>query len=1115
MRVVVCLLLLNAAGCASQVELSNLNVGATVVIPSAANFPANGLTRATVMVQLARNDGTPLQGLSVTLSSAHCTVVQPSAPSDAAGRVQGEVMCVRPALETVTASILFNGAAATLTQTAVVNFFTPADGHLGVAAGTPLAAQVVAMVADGNSTRIDSTYTGAVTFSSTDPLATLPPDYTVVAADHGFHTWSSALIWRTVGQQIVTATDRATGKVIYTETYTVVPSPAQGIRLVATEEAQAGRNVGLTVAVVDALGNVIPTYTGTVQLFSSDPVATLPPSVVFTPADTGSKFLAAGLVLRTAGQQSVSAQDNASPPLTGSVALVVASGAVKQLVFAGLPLQVASGSVIPAMVRAADAFGNAVPSYVGSAQLSTSDTRMGLPATANFSAESRGQVVLSGLTFVAAGITSLSATPVNDANLASAQTAVVVTPGEVQSLLVLPQRTTVAGQAASVLVQALDLNGNPVNGYRGTVSFASDDPAAVLPGSYTFNASDAGGHAFAQGVTFLRAGVRTLAAQDATLPAAQGNCMVTPAAMSRLTVTAPTTSTAGQAVDLVVSGTDVYGNTVPNYSGTVALSSGDGLATLPASVTLGSGDQGSVSVPAVVLRTSGPQTVVAADTSSWQLQNGTVTVAVTAAALTQLTLNNVPSTVSIATVITPVVAGADMFGNPAGSYRGRVTLTSSDPCATLPAPYTFGAVDAGSRSFTGQLVLNTLGTQSVTATDDQGHTVTKANISVVHGCGPWGAGLSWNPVSGNGFVNNIRMALDPNNNPWLVIADNRGSNLPGGWWDNWRIFAAHWDGQQFDNTFNLPGLAPNPISNSDHCAENPSLALDANGQPYIAWHDFCDGGIYLARLRNGAWEGVNGSQAAPLAGGSWDVELHVSKQGTPWLAWLDGATNQLHLRYFDGTQWQGPGGSFLVPGTAQYTSKDVAVDSQGRVYVAFTSNHNGSTTLQAYVAMWDGSNWQGLAGSNSAVGVSNTVGGASNVHLAIDSQDRPVVSWSDSRSGIPQVYLVRYQGGSWQGQGGSSTGLGASNQSGQPVLNAALTLDRNDRPVTAWFVYNQGNNTQYQVGRFDGSVWAVVSNNVSLVSSGGLMISTVAVDARDKPIFAFWGWASSVLCSLY
>jgi adhesin/invasin len=49
-------------------------------------------------------------------------------------------------------------------------------------------------------------YTGTIRFSSTDKTATLPANYTLLAADRGVHTFSG-LILRKRGNQTITITD--------------------------------------------------------------------------------------------------------------------------------------------------------------------------------------------------------------------------------------------------------------------------------------------------------------------------------------------------------------------------------------------------------------------------------------------------------------------------------------------------------------------------------------------------------------------------------------------------------------------------------------------------------------------------------------------------------------------------------------------------------------------------------------------------------------------------------------------------------------------------------------------------------------------------------------------
>jgi hypothetical protein len=66
-----------------------------------------------------------------------------------------------------------------------------------------------------------------------------------------------------------------------------------------------------------------------------------------------------------------------------------------------------------------------------------------------------------------------------------------------------------------------------------------------------------------------------------------------------------------------------------------------------------------------------------------------------------------------------VAAFLQADGHDAGpdtAYRGTVLFTSTDPLASLPAAYTFGAADGGTKAFSG-VILRTAGPQTITGTD--------------------------------------------------------------------------------------------------------------------------------------------------------------------------------------------------------------------------------------------------------------------------------------------------------------------------------------------------------------------------------------------------------------
>ena len=89
----------------------------------------------------------------------------------------------------------------------------------------------------------------------------------------------------------------------------------------------------------------------------------------------------------------------------------------------------------------------------------------------------------------------------------------------------------------------------------------------------------------------------------------------------------------------------------------------------------------------------------------------------------------VTSIATVGTAFSATVRAVDQWDNNAPDFAGTVTLTSSDPAATLPAPYAYTTKDVGQHTFTG-IVLRTAGTQTITATDSNGFSVTSGPIAV-------------------------------------------------------------------------------------------------------------------------------------------------------------------------------------------------------------------------------------------------------------------------------------------------------------------------------------------------------------------------------------------------
>jgi hypothetical protein len=188
-----------------------------------------------------------------------------------------------------------------------------ANAGTAVTAGTPLTVTITAIDSAGNTA---PSYRGTIHFNSSDPQAALPADYTFTADDNGVHTFTAVL--RTAGAQYIAAWDNGSfsWSIGTQANYTVNPAAAAQFLIGAPSTAQAGVAFNLTLTVVDAYGNVVTGYTGTVHFSSSDQQAGLPADYTFGSGDAGVHTFS--VTLQTPGTQTITVTDTVTSSLTGS-----------------------------------------------------------------------------------------------------------------------------------------------------------------------------------------------------------------------------------------------------------------------------------------------------------------------------------------------------------------------------------------------------------------------------------------------------------------------------------------------------------------------------------------------------------------------------------------------------------------------------------------------------------------------------------------------------------------------------------------------------------------------------------------------------------------------------
>jgi hypothetical protein len=547
-----------------------------------------------------------------------------------AGRSRGRATRVGGILAAVALAAGLFGATPTRVQAETggathLQVFVSGSEQATCVAGMPFVFTVIARM-------IDSAYadwfSDGVHFTSSDPQAILPADYTFQPGqffgDGGVHEFWATL--RTAGRQTITVTDVSHSEITGSLAIDCSPGPAIGLVMSLPAATTAGAVASLTVRALDAWGNAAAGYRGTIHFMSSDAQAVLPADYTFTAADRGGQAFI--VTLKTAGSRSITAIDLAQPALTVTGSTTVT--AAPYLVIDLGPTRSAGASGYSYDVWAVDASGDPATGYVGTIHFTSSDPQADLPPDYAFTTADHGHAVVEGLTLKTAGNQWVRAVDVGN-NLIQGTSPTLVTPGPTRSVRFSGLPSSIgAGMGASVWVTPLDGFGNIKTDYvGGDVHFASTDPQAVLPATYQFVAGDYGSHGFT--VTLRTAGSQSLTVYAGSY-SAMASTTVVPGDAAHLAVSGlATPRTAGAVGTVTVRAVDAQANTTAGYRGTVHFTSSDPAAVLPADYAFVSGDAGAHTF-SVTLKTAGTQSITATDTvppSITGSQTGIVVVAAT------------------------------------------------------------------------------------------------------------------------------------------------------------------------------------------------------------------------------------------------------------------------------------------------------------------------------------------------------------------------------------------------------------------------------------------------------------------------------------------------------
>ena len=642
-------------------------------------------------------------------------------------------------------STTLTASATTPTLTGTSTSFTVNPGAPGSFAvsnpGTQTAASafgvtITATDAYGNAA---ANYSGPQTIAfsgpSNSPNGTAPVYPTSVTFTSGVGTASGITLYDAQTTSLTVTQGGATGN---SGNFTVNGTGTVGTFALSNIGTQtAGTAFNVTVTAADPYGNPSSGYAGTKVVTFSGPsnspnghVPTYPASVTFT-GGVGT----ASITLFDAQTTTLTATAT-GPNLTGTSNSFTVNGRSASAFSVTNPGTQTVGTPFNLTITAVDAYGNTDTGY-NPPNFSTVNLSGPTNAPDGTAPNYQGNFCFFGcftngvltpqVTLYDAQTTTIMAS-VN--GITGTSTSFTVNPGGTVDFNVTgyPSPTT-AGVASNVTVTAVDANDNVATGYTGTVHFTSSDAQAILPANYTFASGDAGTHVFS--VTLKTAGTKSITATDtvtATITGAQSVSVLSGPATTLTVSGYASPTTAGAAHNVTVIAKDAFGNMATGYTGTVALTSSDARAVLPANYTFTGGDAGT-HVFSVTLKSLGTQSITTTDTVTATITGTQSGIIVNLGPTTTLAVSGFTSPTTAGAAHNVTVTAEDAGGNVTTGYTGTVHFTSSDASAVLPANYTFTGGDAGTHVFS--VTLKTAGTQSITATDTVTGTITGTQSGIM------------------------------------------------------------------------------------------------------------------------------------------------------------------------------------------------------------------------------------------------------------------------------------------------------------------------------------------------------------------------------------------------
>jgi dUTPase len=357
-----------------------------------------------------------------------------------------------------------------------------------VTAGSGFNLTVKAEDAQGN---VDTSFNGSVTVANNNYFGGDLGGTLTVAAVGGVATFSGLeLDQASSSDSLIVTTENLLPTI--TNPFNVVPATASqmAVQTAPPSNVSAGAPFGLDIAIEDAWGNLVPSFTGTVTvaLMNNPGTATLGGTLTVAAANGVADFPGLAINHPSSGYTLEATGSGLTAVTTNAICVVPASAAVQLVVTSQPPSTVNAGSAFGFVVMAENGLGAADTTFSGS--VTVADSSSGTLGGALTATAVNGVATFSGLTQCQACSGESLVVTGAGLNPATTNSFTVMAAAADRLSVMSPDRNVLPGSPFGLDVLAEDMYGNPDPAFNGsiTVALATNSGGGVLGGTLTLTA---------------------------------------------------------------------------------------------------------------------------------------------------------------------------------------------------------------------------------------------------------------------------------------------------------------------------------------------------------------------------------------------------------------------------------------------------------------------------------------------------------------------------------------------------------------------------------------------------------------------------------------------------